>query len=218
MAKRAGEGRWRVVGAEFEKSATGLADMPGPDLAEVAVAGRSNVGKSSLFNAFVGHKGLARVSRTPGRTQLLNCFRLRLRGPEEQNVGLRWVDLPGYGFTRAPLDVRASFGPMIEGYLAGRATIVVLVLLVDARRGPVDADLQLLEFMAAHAKPTVVCATKVDKLGASERGLVAARMAAALGVASRDVLMTSASSGIGLSDRPRERGLARTLAELAAPR
>jgi GTP-binding protein len=215
MDKKAGGASWRVVAAEFEKSATGPSDMPPAGLPEFAVAGRSNVGKSSLLNAFAARRGLARVSRTPGRTRLLNCFRVRLRGPEGASVEMRLVDLPGYGFAATARSVRESFGPMIEGYLAERETLVALLLLVDARRGIAAPELELLEFMAARARPTVVCATKADKLGAAERGMVASNIAAELGVHRRDILLTSAKSGAGLGDDPKHGGLARELARLA---
>jgi GTP-binding protein len=224
MPKKGGGTRWRVVRAEFEKSATGLADFPAAGLPEFAVAGRSNVGKSSLLNAFAHQRGLARVSKTPGRTRLLNCFRITLTGPRDQGdegrneagpVDLRWVDLPGYGFAAAARSIRDSFGPMIESYLGQRERLVAMILLVDARRGLRDAELELLEFMSARGRPTLVCATKIDKLKASERGLVAGKLARELGVDARDILLTSSSTGMGLGDDPRSGGLARELAELA---
>ncbi|NVB42098.1 ribosome biogenesis GTP-binding protein YsxC [Pseudenhygromyxa sp. WMMC2535] len=207
--------RWEVIEAGFELSAPGLAECPPGDLAEIAVAGRSNVGKSSLLNAFTRHTGLARVSRTPGRTRLLNFFRLRLRGPANSSVTLRWVDLPGYGFAKAHREVREAFGPMIEGYLRGREPLRGLLVLVDARHGPRDSDLDLLEFCAAVELPCLVCVTKCDKLGASERGLLPRRFGEMLGIDPRDVLLTSASSGAGLTMVERRGGLGSELARLA---
>jgi GTP-binding protein len=206
--------RWQVVDAGFELSAPGLADCPEPTLGEIAVAGRSNVGKSSLLNAFTRHTGLARVSRTPGRTRLLNFFHVRLRGPSNHEVELRWVDLPGYGFAKARRDVRDTFGPMIEGYLREREVLRGLLVLIDARRGPLEGDLELLEFCAATELPCLICATKCDKLGASERGLIPRRFAEALGIDPRDVLLTSASSGLGLTVADRGGGLGDELARL----
>ena len=107
-------GGWRVASASFERSADKLSAAPPGDLPEIAVTGRSNVGKSSLLNAFASQRALARVSSTPGRTQLLNFFRVSLRHPRHGDLPLRWVDLPGYGYAAAPHKVRASFGPMIE--------------------------------------------------------------------------------------------------------
>jgi GTP-binding protein len=208
--------RWQVIDASFELSAPKLADCPAPEgVCEIAVAGRSNVGKSSLLNAFTRHTGLARVSRTPGRTRLLNFFRVRMRGPKQAEVVLRWVDLPGYGFAKARREVRDTFAPMIEGYLREREPLRGLLVLIDARRGPLDGDLELIEYCAAIELPCLVCVTKCDKLGASERGLLPRQFAAALGVDARDVLLTSASSGLGLTVADRGGGLGDELARLA---
>ncbi|PRQ04033.1 putative GTP-binding protein EngB [Enhygromyxa salina] len=210
--------RWQVVAAEFELSAPSLDHCPAATVPEIAVAGRSNVGKSSLLNTFARRTGLARVSRTPGRTRLLNFFRLRMRGPGAAELGLRLVDLPGYGFAKARREVRDAFGPMIEGYLREREALRGLLVLIDARRGPLDVDFELLEFCAAIELPCLVCATKCDKLGASERGLLPRRFAASLGVDPRDVLLTSSSSGLGLSAVDRRGGLGDELARLARDR
>ena len=214
------EERWRVVSAEFEQSATRIDNAPAPDLPEVAVAGRSNVGKSSLLNAFAHRRGLARVSRTPGRTRLLNFFVVRLRGPGG-DLKFRWIDLPGYGFAQAARPVREAFGPMIEGYLAERDVLRGMVLLVDARRGMRDGEMDVLEYMSARSLPTLLCATKTDKLSASERGILGKKIVAPLREAGvpidpRDVVLTSALKGTGLGDDPRRGGLARELAELVA--
>jgi GTP-binding protein len=217
LGNRAGKRapRWQVVDANFELSAPKLADCPPDDLCEIAVAGRSNVGKSSLLNAFTRRTGLARVSRTPGRTRLLNFFRVRLRGPAASMVELRWVDLPGYGFAKAHRDVRETFAPMIESYLREREALRGLLVLIDARRGPLDGDLELLEFAAAIELPCLVCVTKCDKLGASERGLLPRRFAELLGIDPRDVLLTSATSGLGLTVVERGGTLGDELARLA---
>lgn len=210
--------RWQVVDAVFETSAPNLATCPPGDLPEIAVAGRSNVGKSSLLNGLTRRTGLARVSRTPGRTRLLNFFRLRLRGPAAGSPGpiveLRWVDLPGYGFAKAHREVRDSFEPMIEGYLRGREQLRGLIVLIDARHGPRDSDFELFEFCGAIGLPCLVCATKVDKLGASERGLLPRAFAEALGCDPRDVLLTSATSGQGLTQVDRSGGLGEELVRL----
>jgi GTP-binding protein len=190
---------WRVVDAAFLNSAPSVAECPPGDRPELAFAGRSNVGKSSLLNALTGRRGLARVSRTPGRTQLLNAFDLTLAGPDATRLPVRIMDLPGYGYAAARREVREGFGPMVEGYLRGRTALRALVLLVDARRGELsDLDLALLELASAHGRPSLLVATKIDKLGASERGLVRRRLAATVGARPHDVLLTSASAGIGL--------------------
>lgn len=201
---------WRVVSAEFETSAPSVDQAPEGGLPEVAIAGRSNVGKSSLLNALCGRRGLARTSRTPGRTQLLNVFRVTLAGPDAK-VDLRVVDLPGYGYAATHAGVRRGFGPMIEGYLKGRDALRALVLLIDLRRGLADLDRQLMEFVARRELPTLVVGTKADKLGAAARGLARRELASQLGADPHDVLLTSASAGIGLADG----ALAADLADIA---
>lgn len=202
---------WRVASAVFERSADKLSAAPPGDLPEIAVTGRSNVGKSSLLNAFAGQRALARVSATPGRTQLLNFFKVVLRHPQHGDLPLRWVDLPGYGYAAAPRSVRASFGPMIEGYLRGREVLRGLVLLIDARREVSPFDEALLAFMADRALWTLVCATKTDKLSKGERGNAAAGLGRALGLPRGHVLVTSASEGVGLGDDGLARAIARRL-------
>ncbi len=210
-------GGWRVVSAEFELSAPELKSCPRGDRPEIAVAGRSNVGKSSLLNAFAARRGLARVSRTPGRTRLLNFFPITLRHPQRGDRRFRWVDLPGYGYAAASRSIRQQFGPMIEGYLANRDVLRGLVLLIDSRREVRDEDIELVHFMGAHQIPTLVVATKVDKLSKGERGLVPRKIAARFGCHPGDVVLTSAQTGDGLGDDPRRGGLAAEIAALVAP-
>lgn len=208
---------WRVVDASFVLSAPSVDECPPGDRPEFAFAGRSNVGKSSLLNAFTMRRGLARVSRTPGRTQLLNVFDVTLAGPADARHLLRCVDLPGYGYAAARREVREGFGPMVEAYLAQRTALRALVVLVDARRGELgDLDLALLELATDHGRPALLVATKVDKLGASERGLLSRRLAETVGARPQDVLLTSASTNLGITG---PRGLAAELAALceAAP-
>ncbi len=136
--------------------------------AEVAFAGRSNVGKSSLINTLAARRGLVRVSSTPGCTRQINFFNARAR--DELNLVL--VDLPGYGFARRSKTERAEWATLIENYLAKRSTLRALVVLVDARRGVEDDDKELIDFMnAARKSPTgILCvATKLDKVPASKR-------------------------------------------------
>jgi GTP-binding protein len=147
--------------AEFVAGAARLDRLPPATLPEVAFAGRSNVGKSALLNRLLGRRGLARVSRTPGRTQQINFFAVDQR--------LLLVDLPGYGFARVPLAVKEQWRGLVEGYLSGRRTLRGVVVLVDLRRGIEDDDAQLMNFLAAHAVVTLLVVTKVDKLARGPR-------------------------------------------------
>ncbi len=208
---------WRVVEAAFVVSAPSVDECPPGDRPEFAFCGRSNVGKSSLLNALTLRRGLARVSRSPGRTQLLNVFDVTLAGPGDARHHVRCVDLPGYGYAAARREVREGFGPMVEAYLAQRTALRALVLLVDARRGELgELDFALLELATANGRPALLVATKIDKLGASERGLLSRRLAETVGARPRDVLLTSASTHLGISG---PHGLAAELAALseAAP-
>lgn len=134
---------------------------PPAHLPEVAFAGRSNVGKSSLINRLVNRKKAARVSNTPGRTREINFF--------DVNGQFVLADLPGYGYARISKGQRAAWRPLIEGYLRDNPMLRGIVLLLDARHRPSDDDLQMLDFLASVGTPTIIVATKIDKLKAAER-------------------------------------------------
>jgi GTP-binding protein len=150
----------KIISAEFIKSAFDEPDWPRDERPEIAFLGRSNVGKSSLINSLLGVKGLARTSSTPGRTQSLNFFLINNR--------FRFVDLPGYGYARVPKSIRVSWGDMATNYLAKRGQLMLSIQIVDSRHEPTILDLQLNEWLAAHAKPRIVVATKSDKLSKNE--------------------------------------------------
>ena len=150
----------KITSAEFLKSALKEADWPLDNTAEVAFLGRSNVGKSSLMNSLLGVHGLARASSTPGRTQLLNFFVI--------NDRFRFVDLPGYGYARAPRAVKAEWSQAAEEYLAIRQQLVLSIHIVDSRHNPSKQDLQLHEWLVHHHKPHLIVATKSDKLSNNE--------------------------------------------------
>lgn len=142
----------------FLLSAAQLAQLPAPDRPEIAFAGRSNAGKSSALNALCGSRALARVSKTPGRTQLLNFFEL---------PAARLVDLPGYGYAAAPLDAIAEWGRLVSRYIETRDCLRGLVLIMDARRPLTPSDRQLLAWAAAQDLPCHVLLSKSDKLAAN---------------------------------------------------
>ena len=150
-----------VKSAEFIKSGTAPAHYPDADWPEIAFAGRSNVGKSSLINILLNRRGLVRTSSTPGRTQLLNFFLV--------NEGFGLVDLPGYGFAKVPLAVRRAWGPMVRTYLERRANLRGVVLLFDVRRVPGEEDLRLLDWLEEFAVPTIPVITKIDKIPRGQR-------------------------------------------------
>ncbi|RMG96499.1 MAG: ribosome biogenesis GTP-binding protein YsxC [Deltaproteobacteria bacterium] len=207
---RSGAGS-RPAEASFVLSAATCDQLPAPDLAEVAVAGRSNVGKSSLLGALLGRPGLVRTSKTPGSTVLLNLFEVEVAGPEGPTQRVRLVDLPGYGFAARGARERARLAARIEAYLAARRCTAVLLLL-DLRRGVLDADLEFVEAAAAHAHRLVLVGTKVDKIPRSRRGAARRRIADAFGVAPRDVHVTSARTREGVAGPG---GLTELLCDLA---
>lgn len=151
--------------SRFLKSAAGLADLPPDRGREVAFAGRSNAGKSSALNTITGVSGLARVSKTPGRTRLINLF-----GVAE---GLRLVDLPGYGYAKVPREEQARWAEMLESYLSGRDCLAGLVVIMDIRHPLTDFDRQLLDYAGSRSLPVHVLLSKSDKLGrgAAQRSL-----------------------------------------------
>ena len=162
---------------------------PEPKLPEVAFVGRSNVGKSSLLNALVRHRKAARVSKTPGRTREINFF--------DVNGTFILADLPGYGFAKISKEKRAAWRPMIDAYLRESPKLRGVVVLLDARREPNEDDLQMLEFLAHIETPTLLVATKVDKLKAAERDARIVELARRAGVDSEQVIPFSAVSGAG---------------------
>ncbi len=184
----------------------GMASVDGwrPDslLPEVAFAGRSNVGKSSLLNALLRRRAAARVSRTPGRTREINFFRV--------NDAFILVDLPGYGYARVAKERQAEWRPLIEGYLKSSPRLRGLVLLLDARREPSDDDRAMLAFLADAGLPVLVAITKMDKFGSAAGEERVNAIAAALELDREQVVPVSARTGLGRDE------LASALADLLA--
>jgi GTP-binding protein len=160
----------RVVEAAFVAGAVDTASLPPATMVEIAFAGRSNVGKSSLLNAMMDRRGLARTSNTPGCTRQLNMFDVRC----SDGVGLRFADLPGYGWAKRSKTERSQWQGMIEGYLKSRAGLRAVVVLVDVRRGVEDEERQLIQFLRQPREVSgkvevILVATKVDKIVAARR-------------------------------------------------
>ncbi|HEV8598299.1 MAG TPA: ribosome biogenesis GTP-binding protein YihA/YsxC [Gemmatimonadales bacterium] len=162
-----------------------------PKLPEIAFVGRSNVGKSSLLNALVGRKALARVSAAPGKTELLNVYRLP--------AGY-FLDLPGYGFAQRSKAARAGFRQLLEAVVSRRASLTGVVWLLDARHPPSRDDLAIQELLVAAARPVLAVLTKADKLSAAERAKALRQRGRELGMPAGDLLLTSSTTGLGISD------------------
>ncbi|MEM7243714.1 MAG: ribosome biogenesis GTP-binding protein YihA/YsxC [Acidobacteriota bacterium] len=175
---------------EFVAGATNLDHAPKEPLPEIAFLGPSNVGKSSLINCLLSRQGIARVSKTPGRTQQLNYFRI--------NGRLFFVDLPGYGFAKVPPRVQQQLRKMIEGYLEGSTRLALLLLLLDSRRPPLPRDVELRAWLEESDVPHAVVLTKVDKLKRGELKKSRLRTEELLGLSGHaSVLPFSSKSGVG---------------------
>ncbi len=172
MAKANETSPVKILDASFLASATSLDQLPAPMFAEVAFAGRSNVGKSSLINSLVERKKLVRTSSTPGCTRGINLFRVKLGG----DATIDLADLPGYGYAQRSKSERAAWGPLIEGFLAKRPGLAGVVLIVDVRRGLEEDDRELVEYLAHVERPVFLVATKLDKLAASQRAAALAKL------------------------------------------
>lgn len=164
----------KITSATFVKSALELKDCPRDRRPECAFAGRSNVGKSTLLNTLLKVRGLAKTSKTPGKTQTLNFF--------DVNRKYYFVDLPGYGFAKVPLTLQQAWGQAVTAYLSQRETLRLVVHLLDSRHVPTAQDEDLLELLEQAEVPTVLVATKVDKLSKSERETALATIRKKLGL------------------------------------
>lgn len=188
---------WHIVEAAFESAAQQVSSMPPSAGSEIAFAGRSNVGKSSLLNALMGRKNLVRTSGTPGCTRQINFFVARSRDGQEFHL----TDLPGYGYAKRSKSERADWGRLIEYYLHQRLGLQTVALLVDARRGVAADDVQLLDFIRSRASEaeaavnTLVVATKIDKIAKSKRRAALSKLKDHTGAR---VLSVSAVTGDGI--------------------
>jgi GTP-binding protein len=194
-----------VLEASFVKSATAPKEWPPADRPEAAFCGRSNVGKSSCLNALVSRQKLARVSRTPGRTRLLNFFDVRVAqrtraGGRGLEHAIRFADLPGYGFASGPREERDRWKEMIETYLTGRETLRVLVIIVDGDLGPQPSDVEMVRWAGSLNKKIVVVATKLDHIARTRRGSQLEKIAGTLEVPRERVIGFSAKEKFGVDE------------------
>lgn len=177
--------------ARFEASYGTVAQLPPSTTPEVAVTGRSNVGKSSLLNKLFGRKNLVKVSATPGKTANINFF---------EADGIRFVDLPGYGFARVSQAEKQRWADLISGYFEQERSFNLVIALVDIRHDLQDLDLQMVEYLKATELPFVVAFTKADKIARSKQKNQATSLARKLGVDPSQAIVTSAETGQGLDD------------------
>ena len=191
-----------VIEAAFVAEARDVAHLPTDGPPEVAIAGRSNVGKSTLLNRIAGRHGLARVSKTPGRTRGLVLFDLVVRWPrrDPQRQHLRLVDLPGYGYAQVSHSERRAWQELVEGYVARPSPLRLVLLLVDARRGLGAEEHQLMEWLASRPLPCHLVVTKADKLGAAERGSLRERLRKQAVAGGTRVSLVSGATGEGVDE------------------
>jgi GTP-binding protein len=182
----------KVTHADFVKSATKPEHYPPPDLPEIAFAGKSNVGKSSLINRLVNRKKLAKTSSTPGRTQLINFFTI--------NGKISFVDLPGYGYAKVPREIQRQWKPMVEAYLSSRENLALAVVIVDIRRDVAADDMALLDWLGHYGIPFLLVLTKADKLSKNQGLKRRAGIKKAVGLDDDHLVLFSAQTGEGKDD------------------
>ena len=179
----------KILSAEFITSATKPDQYPPVKYPEMAFAGRSNVGKSSLINTLVNRKRLVKTSSTPGRTQLINFFDI--------NNLITFVDLPGYGYAKVPIAVRKKWGPMIETYLSGRRSLKGVVVIMDIRRIPRQEEHNLIAWLEHYSIARILVLTKADKLSKTKQDQRRAAVAGSMEVDSSELILFSAKSRQG---------------------
>ncbi len=175
----------RIVKSELQAVAVKPAQYPADDMPEIAFAGRSNVGKSSLLNLLTGRKSLARVSASPGKTRTINFYLV--------NDAFRIVDLPGYGYAKAAKSVTENWGQMMESYLSGRKGLLKVIQLVDIRHEPTAQDVQMYEYLRHYGLDGIVVATKADKISGSQRSKCISVIRKKLGLTAEDTVIPVSS-------------------------
>lgn len=181
----------KILSAQFVTGAVGPKQFPKDRKPQIAFAGRSNVGKSSIINALLNRRNLVKTSATPGKTQQINFFII--------NEALYFVDLPGYGYARAPQTVTEAWAPMIEGYLRDSNQLAAVVVLLDIRRVPDERDIRLTEWLQQYSIPSIYSLTKADKLNRQHAEHSRRRILEVLNITS-PLVVTSARTGQGIKE------------------
>jgi len=179
----------KIRSAKFITSSSNLSTCPPALLPEAAFVGRSNVGKSSLLNSLLGQKQLAKTSRTPGKTRLINFFLV--------DDSYYFVDLPGYGYAKVPEALKKNWASMVEGYLSHREMLRVVTVLLDARHLPSLADQQMKDWLDYYHRPAIFVATKIDKISRNQRARSAEMIRQALKLKEQDLIPFSAETSEG---------------------
>jgi GTP-binding protein len=187
----------KIQGAEFIRSCSTLDDCPSNGLPEIALVGRSNVGKSSLLNCLLQRKGLAKTSRTPGKTRLINFFRVTMNLKRPLRFYL--VDLPGYGYADVSMAQQEAWGRLVERYLIDRPTLQRLIVLLDIRRIPGSLDHQLMQWIGTYRTPILLVVTKSDQIprGRQAQALEQIRASLPSNVSNKDIHLFSSKTGQG---------------------
>ena len=178
-----------IKSSEFITSAVKPSQYPVTDLPEIAFAGRSNVGKSSLINGLINRKRLVKTSSTPGRTQLVNFFMI--------NGAFVFVDLPGYGYAKVPISVKKTWGPMIETYLSTRETLQGVVLIMDLRRTPGLEELKFIDWLNHYDIPVIFVLTKADKLSKTKQIKQVIAISKTLSIDKNSLILFSTKTRLG---------------------
>ncbi|HHX49772.1 MAG TPA: YihA family ribosome biogenesis GTP-binding protein [Clostridiales bacterium] len=180
----------KITNAKFETSAGNISQIKQTNIPEIAFVGKSNVGKSTLINYIVNQKNLAKTSKEPGKTRLVNYFELN-------NGQFYFVDLPGYGFAKVSLKEKEKWSYLIESYFEKTLSLVMVFVLIDSRRTPSEEDIMMVDYLYAHNIPFSVIATKADKITRSQMNTSKKTIAAALGVGVEDVILVSSFKKTG---------------------
>lgn len=191
--------RLRIVESNFIKSAVKPSQYPEDECADIAFAGKSNVGKSSFINTLTNRKLLAKTSGTPGKTRLVNFFRIRYKLDAYEETGfLNFVDLPGYGYAKVPLSAKEAWKVMIADYIKQRKNLAGFIVLVDIRHPADPKDILLLELLKLESIPYCVCATKSDKIGKSKHSAALSALQKDLGITPAPIFAVSSLEKSGM--------------------